>query len=84
MRTACLSCAPSLQRRNRGEKSSCIKQLNGGNYPPFLTCCQLFSENLPARFEFGKKSYPMTNREQISPKTYQSVYFKKIIRTSLK
>ncbi|ENX3355971.1 TPA: hypothetical protein ACOW71_001999, partial [Neisseria gonorrhoeae] len=46
---------PSLQRRSRGEKSSCIKQLNGGNYPPFLICCQLFFENLPDRFKFCKK-----------------------------
>ena len=35
--------APSLQRRNRGEKSSCIKQLNGANYPSLLPDCQLFS-----------------------------------------
>ena len=35
--------APSLQRRNRGEKSSCIKQLNGANYPSLLPACQPFS-----------------------------------------
>ncbi|WP_238524232.1 hypothetical protein, partial [Neisseria meningitidis] len=50
-----VECVPSLQRRNRGEKSSCIKQLDGGNYPPFLIRCQLFFENLPDRFKFCKK-----------------------------
>ena len=38
-----IRCVPSLQRRNRGEKSSCIKQLNGANYPSLLPSCQLFS-----------------------------------------
>ena len=34
--------APSLQRRNRGEKSSCIKQLNGRYYLRKASFCQIF------------------------------------------
>ena len=37
-----LGYAPSLQRRNRGEKSSCIKQLNGRHSDTIKKSCQWF------------------------------------------
>lgn len=40
--THSIECVPSLQRRNRGEKSSCIKQLNGRYYLRKASFCQIF------------------------------------------